>query len=188
MSGVRLSGVRLKCGGINCGGMSGTDGKLATMKLRPGVVGDQEAIRRLIDSVYREYGDRLFVDDADADLLDIEGNYRARGGEFIVLDDAGQIRGTHAVLPDADDQGVCPLRRLFLEPGLRGWGSGERLMRWALDWAADHAARRLQFWSDTRFERAHAFFAKFGFQQGATREMSDGAIPYREYFFSLDLE
>ncbi len=158
------------------------------MHLRPACVGDQEAIRRLVDAVYREYGDRLFVEDADADLLDIEGNYRALGGEFVVLDDAGQVRGMHAVLPSADGQGICTFRRLFLEPSLRGSGWGERLMQWALDWAADHRFERVQFWSDTRFERAHAFFAKAGFEQGATREMNDGAMPYREYFFSLDLE
>jgi hypothetical protein len=57
---------------------------------------DEEAIRRLIDTVYREYGDRLCLEQADSDLLDIDSHYRKPGGAFIVLGDAGQVRGTHA--------------------------------------------------------------------------------------------
>jgi hypothetical protein len=43
----------------------------------------------LIDAVYHEYGDRLCLENADRDLLDIDAHYIKAGGAFVVLDDAG---------------------------------------------------------------------------------------------------
>ena len=157
------------------------------MHLRLAANTDHSQVATLVDSVYREYGDRLFLEGADGDLLDLEGNYAGRGGAFVVLDDEGRVRGTQAALPLADTLGVCTFRRLFLDPDLRGGGWGERLMQWSLDWAREHEMRRVEFWSDTRFTRAHAFFARLGFTRGEVREMDDGAMPYQEYAFSMDL-
>ena len=158
------------------------------LHLRPVRPADQDAIMALIDGVYREYGDRLCLENADRDLLDIDGHYLQTGGAFIVLDEAGQVRGTHAVLPEATRPGVCYFRRLYLEAALRGGPWGTRLMQWAIDWARDHGIRRIEFWSDTRFTRAHAFFARLGFQRdGRLRTMEDGWLPYQEYFFFRDL-
>ncbi|MEZ5299833.1 MAG: hypothetical protein R3F11_04075 [Verrucomicrobiales bacterium] len=47
--------------------------------------------------------------------------------------------------------------------------------------------REIQFWSDTRFTRAHRFFKRLGFEQGGIREMHDGALPYQEHFFSMPI-
>jgi len=158
------------------------------MQLRYAVPEDRDAIMALIDSVYSEYGDRLFPAGADRDLLDIAGHYFQAGGAFVVLDDAGQIHGTHAVLPNADRPGVCHFYRLYLAPAWRGSAWGPRLMQWALDWGREHGVRRVEFWSDTRFTRAHAFFHRLGFQRdGRVRQMDDGAMPYQEYFFYRDL-
>src|SRR5262249_30273773 len=44
-----------------------------SMQLRYAVPEDRDAIMALIDSVYGEYGDRLFPAGADRDLLDIAG-------------------------------------------------------------------------------------------------------------------
>jgi putative acetyltransferase len=158
------------------------------LHLRPAHPEDQEAIMTLIDTVYREYGDRLCPEQADSDLLDIDGHYVKLGGAFIVLDDAGHVRGTHATLPDTTQPGICILRRLYLEAALRGGPWGPQLMQWAIDWAQTHGMRRLEFWSDTRFTRAHVFFGRFGFQRdGRVRSMHDGWMPYQEYFFFCEL-
>ena len=159
------------------------------MPLRLALPEDQEAIMALIDAVYREYGDRLYTAGADRDLLDIATHYFNVGGVFIVLDDAGVIRGTHAVLPVTERPGVCHFYRLYLDAALRGSGWGTRLMDWALDWARAHDMHRVEFWSDVRFTRAHAFFARCGFRpDGRVRAMDNGPMPYQEYFFGLDLE
>jgi RimJ/RimL family protein N-acetyltransferase len=61
-------------------------------------------------------------------------------------------------------------------------------MQWALDWARSQGFQRVEFWSDTRFERAHKFFLKAGFlTENTTRKMDDGIQPYSEFFFWLDL-
>ena len=149
---------------------------------------DQPAIIELIDTVLREYGDRIFLDDADADLLNIPAHYFAGGGSFWVLEMSGRVAGTHATLPDPDTPGICRFRRLYLDPALRGTGYGHELMQLTIDWARQRGFHQVQFWSDTRFSRAHRFFEKFGFRRdGRTRAMTDGFEPYEEYFFSLDL-
>ena len=158
------------------------------MQLRPACPEDQAAIMALIDAVYHEYGDRLCLENADRDLLDIDAHYVKAGGAFVVLDDAGRVRGTHAVLPEATRAGVGVFRRLYLEAALRGGPWGAQLMQWAIDWAHAHSMHRVEFWSDTRFTRAHVFFARFGFQRdGRIRSMDDGCMPYQEYFFFLNL-
>lgn len=154
--------------------------------LRDATNPDGPAIMALIDRVYREYGDRLCLDGADSDLHDIDANYFQIGGHFVVLDDDA-IRGTFAIYP-AENSQVGVLRRLYLDPELRGTDWGTRMMNWAIEWAKDHGMRRLELWSDTRFTRAHSFFARFGFQKGGHRTMTDGHEPYHEHFFSLDLE
>jgi putative acetyltransferase len=158
------------------------------IQLRPARLEDQAAIRALIDAIYHEYGDRLCLENADRDLLDIDSYYIKAGGAFVVLDDAGGVRGTHAVLPEATRAGVGVFRRLYLEAALRGGPRGAQLMRWAIDWARDHNMHRIEFWSDTRFTRAHAFFVRLGCQRdGRIRSMDDGCMPYQEYFFFLNL-
>ena len=149
---------------------------------------DRQSVIHLIDGVLREYGDEICLTGADHDLMDITGHYEQHGGAFVVLDDEGTIRGTHAVVPDDTRQGVCFLRRLYLEQALRGGEWGIRLMKWTIDWAAADGARRVELWSDTRFERAHTFFRRSGFQSdGRVRTMHDGVAPYREYFFYREL-
>ena len=158
------------------------------MLLRLATPQDCQTITRLIDGVLREYGDEICLTGADRDLMDITGHYEQLGGAFVVLDDEGTIRGTHAVVPDGTRQDVFFLRRLYLEQALRGGVWGIRLMDWTLEWATAHGARRIELWTDTRFERAHAFFRRCGFQpDGRIRAMNDGVAPYREYFFCREL-
>lgn len=162
--------------------------------LRPARRGDETAVIALVDSVYREYGDRICLTGADHDLVDLERNYFDRGGAFVVLEGkregGSEVVGTHAVLPvlvRPDRQRTCTFRRLYLQSEFRGRGLGSRLMAWALQQAREQGMIRVEFWSDTRFVTAHEIFRKWGFEKGTTREMSDGSMPYREYFFGKDL-
>lgn len=159
------------------------------MKLRPALADDQDSIIRLIDSIFREYGERIFLPGCDRDLTDIEGSYRRLGGEFMVLEGEDGIVGTHAILPDASSAGSVHFRRLYLKPVLHGGPYGRALMDWALGWTVERRFVRACLWSDVRFTRAHRFYEKVGFTRGAeTRMMFDSVMPYKEYFFSLDLK
>lgn len=150
---------------------------------------DQDSIIRLIGSIFSGYGEQIFLSGCDCDLTDIEESYRGRGGEFMVLEGEGGIVGTHAVLPDESKPGSVNFRRLYLDPGFHGGRYGRDLMEWALGWVVERGFTRAWLWSDVRFERAHRFYEKVGFTRGSeTRMMFDGAMPYEEYFFSLDLK
>lgn len=157
------------------------------INLRPAVNQDSGQIIELIDSVLREYDDKVCLDGCEADLLDIEVNYLAKGGMFWVLERNGQIVGTHAALPWSESSGACHFRRLYLHPSLRGTKWSAVLMQVTIDWAIEHNFQLVEFWSDTRFHRAHKFFTKFGFTpDGRTRVMTDGIDPYSERYFALN--
>ena len=156
---------------------------------------DTDGIVSLIDGVFKEYGDRicLIPGGSEADVLDIESGYRSKGGEFWVLESIeGEVRriiGTHATRPDPDNPTeVCTFKRLYLHQDFRGTHCGRDLMQVTIDWARDQEFKRIEFWSDTRFKRAHRFFEKFGFQtDGQERHMTDSVIPYSERFFFVEL-
>ena len=157
------------------------------MILRPATNADRDAINALIGSIYAEYGERLQPDRADSDLQDIERAYAT--GYFMVLVDGNHIiQGTVALVPSPERPNACELKRVYLEAALRGAGTADVMLDWACETALSLHRPRMECWSDTRFERAHAFYAKRGFQRGPhTREMLDGWAPYREYFFFKDL-
>jgi putative acetyltransferase len=159
---------------------------LGAWQLRPVRPADKNAIITLIDTIFREYGDRIFLEGADADLLDIAAHYEP--GLFMVLAAADDVRGTVALQYKSDDRAVASLRRMYLHEDLRGTGAGARMLEWALSKAAALGARRVELWTDARFERAHQFYQKFGFtDSGDVRLMHDGAMPYEEFRYYMDL-
>ncbi|MFJ3055263.1 winged helix-turn-helix transcriptional regulator [Herbaspirillum sp. NPDC087042] len=66
---------------------------------------------------------------------------------------------------------------------------GNILMNWAILQAQCSNLSKIEFWSDSRFHRAHRYFERFGFRHdGRVREMDDGNMPYSEKYFSVDVE
>ncbi len=159
----------------------------ARLEIRLATLADQPKVICLIDSVFREYDDQIWLEGSDADLTDIAANYFDKSGAFWVLADGDHVFGCHAALPTLTPQ-TCTFRRLYLATNLRGKSWGKRLMENNLHWARCHGFRRVEFWSDTRFAHAHRFFERIGFVRGSEiRKVSDGWKPFEEYFYSLDL-
>ena len=156
-------------------------------RIRPGVRSDADALVALVDGVYREYGDEVYLEGYDRDLLDVEESYRAKGGEFVVLEVDGQVRGAHATQPVDVERGIVTFRRLYLPPELRGTGAGKLLMDWAVEWSRQKGFHTVEFWSDTRFERAHRFFERYGFVRGGIRHLEDGPLSFSEHQFTMEL-
>lgn len=157
-------------------------------RLRPASNFDSAEVTCLIDRVFREYGDRVAPRRGEIDLADIEKNYWRADGAFVVLEEsnhwanAGEIIGSAAMLPAVTPR-VCTLKRFYLDARYRGKPAAVVLARWAIAWAHLRGFQRLEFWSDTRFERGHAFFRKIGLEKKPqTREVRDGVYPYREVF------
>lgn len=153
------------------------------MQLREVQVKDTEAIISLIGGLYQEYGFAICLEDAEADLTDISGNYAA--GSFMVLcHDEGGVRATVALSVDKERPQVAWMKRLYLDSSLQGGGHADRLLQWATDQAKESGCTRMELWSDVRFERAHRFYTKNGFQhEGTVRHMTDAYEPYDEFFF-----
>ena len=156
------------------------------MELRSFRESDTEAVIALIDAVYREYDDRVYLEGAEADLKEVSEYF---GDDlFQVLDDGGAVRGTIAIAAGEDGTETWFLKRLYLDPTLRGGGWAKQLLDWAVETARARGATRLDLWSDVRFERAHAFYAKHGFtREGEPRTMHDSWQPYQEYFYTRRL-
>ena len=154
------------------------------MRLRPATNGDSDAVIALIGGIYEEYGFRICLEDAEADLTDIEANFP--DGAFMVLcDEDDHIRASVAVVRDSNRDDVAWMKRLYLDRTLQGSGAAGDLLRWALERAMALGCRRMELWSDTRFERAHGFYRKHGFEHdGTIRHMTDAYEPYDELFFS----
>ena len=90
------------------------------MNIRRATNNDSNEIISLITSIYNEYGEIMYTEGADRDLLDIRGNYHAKGGDFIVMvNEVDEIIGSHATLPINTKDGVLTFRRLYLKKKLQ---------------------------------------------------------------------
>lgn len=156
------------------------------MKLRAVTNADTAAVTQLIDGCLREIGDRVHPDGEGKDLLNPEAAYAKGSGAFVLIEDKGAVIATHAIAPTSE-AGTVTFRRIYVRADHRGTGLGKRLMQWAMEECRARGFKRIVFWSDTRFAHAHDFFGSFGFQRGETRDMTDGAMPYSEYRFELEL-
>ena len=90
------------------------------MNLRPATNQDFDAILKIIEAAYSKFGDPVFLDGYDSDLTNIEANYAGIGGAFVVLEDQGEIIGTHATKPIDSNAGLLGFRRLYLKPEYHG--------------------------------------------------------------------
>lgn len=149
---------------------------------------DCDQIIHLIDQVLREWNDRVCLEDSEKDLTDVEGHYWNAGGAFFVLESDAEIIGSHGILPVNLVESICTFKRLYVDQRFRGTGVGWVLMDWNIERARQMGFQKIEFWSDTRFERAHRFFSKFGFvKSNEKREMHDSHDVYWEYHFSMEI-
>ncbi len=159
------------------------------LQLRRVTAADREAVIALIDTVYREFGDGVFLSGYDADLTCLPDTYAEAGGDFVVLTNSlGEILATHAVLPMEGEADAVQFKRFYVRADRRGEGLGRRLMDWALSWCREHGYRRVELWSDVRFLEAHAIYERWGFVRGVRRAGDDGQMPYQEYHYSRNID
>lgn len=156
--------------------------------VRSAIDADAPAIQRLIDSIYRSYGFRLILDE-EPHLREPGPWFRARRGDFWVVEIDGELLATAAVrvtAPDPESRPVGELKCLYVAPAARRRGLGRRLTGMAMDFARRAGCERFILWTDTRFADAHALYRALGFRQRGERELHDSANT-REYGFEIDL-
>jgi putative acetyltransferase len=124
---------------------------------------DAEKIRQLVFSTRAEHGvEPPDPSTTDADLDDIEGQYRRSGGAFLVLvDESDKILGTAGLYPlDACD---CELRKMYIDAGYRGQGWGRRLLEEMIHEARARGFRRILLETASTLKAAIALYERYGF-------------------------
>ena len=156
---------------------------MKTLQLRPTVPEDVPGILALIGEVYSEYDCVLDAEGEERHLLEPGPYFRTRGGEFWVVEDAGSIVATAAVMLE-DDAGE--LKTLYVHSSLRRQGWGRKLTELTIAYARAKGKRKMILWSDTRFLDAHRLYRSLGFREMGTRELHDSNNSV-EYGFEMAL-
>jgi putative acetyltransferase len=151
--------------------------------LRPTIPADVPGILALIGGIFGEYDCVLDAENEDTHLLNPGEYFRSRGGEFWVVETDTKIVATVGFT--VHDH-LAELKSLYVDPGLRRQGWGERLTQLVVDNARAQDCGRLELWSDTRFTNAHKLYRRMGFQPMGERDLHDSNNS-REFGFFLPL-
>ncbi len=157
------------------------------LPLRPAEDRDAQDLFGLITLCFADYPG-CYTDPHD-DLKDLRrpgASFRGEGeGFWVAEDEGGRICACVAV--DVPQPGTAELHRLYVRPDRQGRGLGAALVRHVEEHARADGARRVAFWSDTRFTGAHRLYERLGYRRtGETRELGDVSSS-REYRFEKDL-
>jgi GNAT superfamily N-acetyltransferase len=110
--------------------------------------------------------------DVDREMPELRALATYYNGALWVAELDDRVVGMIATRPLEDD--VWETCRVYVDPTLHGGKFAHDLLDAAESHAMRHGARRLVLWSDTRFERAHAFYEKRSYvRQGAIRVLQD---------------
>ncbi|PZO44341.1 MAG: GNAT family N-acetyltransferase [Shackletoniella antarctica] len=90
--------------------------------------GDRDAAAALIAQVLAEYSLTCEPTDSDRDALEVEASYWETGGEFWVVEKAGELVGTAGYRPTPRGDRAVELRKMYLLPQARGQGLGRHLL------------------------------------------------------------
>lgn len=144
---------------------------------------DADGLITLIGGCFSEYpGCLLDVDGELPELRAIATAFRDWHGRFWVAERAGRVVGSVGFTP-GKRPGYAELKKLYVEKAARKTGLGATLCTLAEDEAREAGFSRIDLWSDTRFQTAHAFYEKRGYARGPkTRELHDSSFTVEYYF------
>jgi putative acetyltransferase len=128
----------------------------------------------LVAGCWSEYpGCILDVHGEEPELLSIATAFRARGGRFWVVEDAGRLVASVGMAP-APGPASALLLKLYVARAARHQGLGSTLVGLVESEAAASGASAVELWTDTRFLDAHRLYERHGYvRNGATRELHD---------------
>ena len=141
--------------------------------IRAGLDSDADGIIRLISTCWSAYsGIIVDVDGEMPELRALATYYASQGGALWIAEIESGIVGMIATRPLT--AGAWEICRVYVLPSLHGDGLGHRLLDLAEAHALASDATRFVLWSDTRFERAHRFYAKRSYvRDGPIRVLND---------------
>ncbi len=108
----------------------------------------------------REFNIPITVHD-QPDLLDIESNYHAGGGNFWGAFAGEQLIGTIALIDIGHNAGT--IRKMFIKAGYRGTGLAQQLLNALLDYSRKKNITHLYLGTSAVLKAAHRFYERNGF-------------------------
>lgn len=144
---------------------------------------DAAAIIALIAAVWSEYPGKTLVAANDMpELLSPATTYARHDGRFWVVEANGQIIGTVALTPSAE-QGVVELQKLYVARAVRRNGLGGFLCHLVELEARARGARAIELWSDVKLLDAHRRYERLGYVRGEElKTYSDTSSTVRFYY------
>ncbi|MCA0318701.1 MAG: GNAT family N-acetyltransferase [Proteobacteria bacterium] len=154
--------------------------------VRPAIDADGPAIKALIAGTFSEYPGCLFVDAEFPELAAPASHYAGQGCSLMVAERDGKVIGSLAVVM-TEVAGLAELFKVYVAADARGSGLAQRLFEAGLSHAKARDANAMILWTDTRFERGHAFYEKLGFRrEPVMRYLADESASW-EYCFRMPL-
>ena len=117
-----------------------------SLTLRPLSAADSEAIEH-VRQFFRNYAGWLGVDlsyqNFEQEMASLPAAYAMPQGRLFYAEVDGQPAGCVGVRPLSDTEGVCEMKRLYVEPAFRGTGVGRQLALLAIKAAKEIGYRKL---------------------------------------------
>lgn len=147
----------------------------AGFSIRDARDGDSLDLIGLVARCWSQYpGCVLDVHGEEPDLLAPASAFAQRQGRLWVAEEGTRLVGSIGIRPGAQDGDTALLVKLYVDPTIRRRGLGRRLVSLVEEEAAAQQARRVELWSDTRFEGAHRLYEALGYERlPETRELGD---------------
>lgn len=128
---------------------------------------DIAAVRALLE----EYRDSLDVDlcfqNFAQELAGLPGDYAPPAGGLLVAELGGRVVGCVALRPLGDDRRIGEVKRLYVQPALRGTGAGRALAGSIIERARGIGYRELRLDTLATMAQARSLYASLGFRDCA---------------------
>jgi GNAT superfamily N-acetyltransferase len=132
--------------------------------IRPWTPQDRAEVNALIIGIQQGEFHLAITGDDQPDLANVDGFYRATGGEFWVARAGDRTVGTIAAINFGDGQ--VALRKMFVDRDHRGAaGPAATLMSTLLEWARTAHITTVWLGTTSVMQAAHRFYEKHGFER-----------------------
>jgi epoxyqueuosine reductase len=136
--------------------MNQTDAGIA-----PATEKDLDTVRRLLREYEADLPHDLSFQNFEQELADLPGRYAAPSGRMLLAKADGAYVGCVALRQIGD--GVCEMKRLFVQPASRGRGIGKALAQAVIEEARRIGYKRIRL--DTVLEPAQCLYRSLGFRE-----------------------
>jgi putative acetyltransferase len=144
---------------------------------------DAPAVRGIVRDVLQEYGLTFDPLATDADLDDLPASYADRGGGFrVIVNERGDVVGCGGLYPLG--HGVAEIRKMYLQPAVRGRGWGRKLLDDLVGLAKALGFARVTLETASVLKEAIRLYRAFGFVEAPAAHLSSRC----DMAFSLDLD